>query len=564
VATWYDYDLDNDADLFIGSGPANSPGPDYNFLNKLSETGTADLERITTSPIGTDLQNGQIYNFIDYDNDGDQDGFLTNYTGVNDKFFQNDNGVLSSVQKLITTINQGNNLGNTWGDLDNDGFLDVIVTSDGKTSYYRSNGSGDFESVTTPFTLPGSARGAVLADYDNDGDLDLFVSGLPSVRGLFRNDTQNNNKWAEFKLKGTRSNRSGIGAKIKVKAAINGASVWMTREINAQNSFNSHSEFRTHFGLGTATVIDSVIILWPSGQISRYQNAAVNQIYEVSEPVPSGYLKANFTSNKRSEFDSLTVHFKDVSISDSSMPVNSWEWDFDNDGTIDATDQHPQYTFSEPGSYTVALTISNGSTSKSIIKPGFISVFRIPGTPVLTYAEPAVTDTTIPGNGSIIFRVSAVDTTGYELSYQWFRNNTQVSGDTVYNYVSPSPIERTDTIKVTITNQYNSIERVWQVHIDPLTEVEEIEETFDFYLTQNFPNPFNPSTVIQYSLAQEDFVNLTIYNILGEQAAVLVQENQKAGRYNITFDASGLSNGIYFYKLIAGNNVGIKKMIFLK
>ncbi len=85
-----------------------------------------------------------------------------------------------------------------------------------------------------------------------------------------------------------------------------------------------------------------------------------------------------------------------------------------------------------------------------------------------------------------------------------------------------------------------------------------------FELSQNFPNPFNPSTTIKYSIAEEGFVNLTVFNLLGEKVATLISKNMKPGRYTVDFDANNLSTGIYVYRLDSGKNTSVKKMILMK
>lgn len=86
----------------------------------------------------------------------------------------------------------------------------------------------------------------------------------------------------------------------------------------------------------------------------------------------------------------------------------------------------------------------------------------------------------------------------------------------------------------------------------------------DYMLSQNFPNPFNPSTTIRYHLPEHLLVTIKIFNILGLEVVTLVNEEKPAGRYDVEFDASNLSSGIYFYRLQAGNFVVTKKMIFLR
>ena len=85
-----------------------------------------------------------------------------------------------------------------------------------------------------------------------------------------------------------------------------------------------------------------------------------------------------------------------------------------------------------------------------------------------------------------------------------------------------------------------------------------------FALEQNYPNPFNPSTVIKYSVPVKGFVSLSIFNVLGERVTDLINKEVEAGSYQINFNASNLSSGVYFYKLEAGSFTSIKKMMFIK
>jgi len=86
----------------------------------------------------------------------------------------------------------------------------------------------------------------------------------------------------------------------------------------------------------------------------------------------------------------------------------------------------------------------------------------------------------------------------------------------------------------------------------------------EYYLANNYPNPFNPTTTIEYSTPVTGQVKLTIYNILGEQVGHLVNEIQPAGDHSVTFDASGIASGMYFYQLEGSNFLKSKKMILLK
>jgi len=97
------------------------------------------------------------------------------------------------------------------------------------------------------------------------------------------------------------------------------------------------------------------------------------------------------------------------------------------------------------------------------------------------------------------------------------------------------------------------------------TELEVVIEIFyDFNLEQNYPNPFNPGTSINYSIREKGLVNLKVFDILGKEVAVLINENQGAGNYSVQFNASNLPSGIYFYKITLGNYTATKKLILLK
>lgn len=296
IPVWSDYDLDGDVDLFIGSGPANGNlARDYLFKNLLEETGNPYLERIDTSIIGTDLVDGQVWNWIDYDNDGDMDAYLTNYKAAEpNNLYRNEGNeyfIKTTAQQVGTIVSDlGQGLTNVWGDFDNDGDLDCIVTNDNTaTRYYRNNNNGTFTNVTNLEIITGSGPnyGITSGDYNSDGFLDLYICGTNATKGLYRNDSQNGNSWINIKCVGiggsTGSNFSAIGTKLKAKATINGSPIWQMREVSSQNSFNSMNMLNVHFGFGDAVIIDSLVIIWTKGIKDVYTNVDVNKFYEAVE-----------------------------------------------------------------------------------------------------------------------------------------------------------------------------------------------------------------------------------------------------------------------------------------
>lgn len=85
-----------------------------------------------------------------------------------------------------------------------------------------------------------------------------------------------------------------------------------------------------------------------------------------------------------------------------------------------------------------------------------------------------------------------------------------------------------------------------------------------FILSQNYPNPFNPTTQISYTLPKASTVTLTVYDILGQQRAMLVNEKQEAGEHSVSWNALNIPSGVYFYRIVAGNFVQTKKMVLMK
>ena len=289
---WSDYDMDGDLDLFIGSGPAsNFVAPDYIYKNLLTENGVVSFERITTGAFATDNADGQVFNIIDYDNDGDFDIHRTNWSGAaglanrRNDLYRNDSGTYVEITTGTIVTDQQISLAGLWEDFDNDGDLDCYVANSGQDKFYTNNNDGTFTSTLAGAIGIGSLvhTGASAGDYDNDGDLDIFAVGKNSERTLFRNDNANGNGWIKIKLIGDISNTDAIGSKVRVKANINGTDVWQIREISTQNSFLGHSSIIVHFGLGDASQIDSLEVLWTSGIVTILENVTINQYMEIVE-----------------------------------------------------------------------------------------------------------------------------------------------------------------------------------------------------------------------------------------------------------------------------------------
>jgi len=295
-----DYDNDGDQDLYV----ANDQDPNFLFQNqgsgKFEET--ALLSGVSYSDMGKE-EAGMGTIFGDYDNDGLLDLTVSNFQKETNTLYHNEgSGFFADVTTLagigeITYSYLG------WGiaffDYNNDGYKDIFVANghvldnitdiDRSTTYpqrnllFRNLGDGTFEDVSNQsgsgLTLQKVSRTVALGDYDNDGDLDILVTNWNQTADLLRNEGGNLNNWIQINVVGTKSNKSGIGTRIKLVAG----NLKQYQEVQSGGSYLAFSDLRTHFGVGNAKRIDLVEILWPSGHIDKYKDLAVNHRFIATE-----------------------------------------------------------------------------------------------------------------------------------------------------------------------------------------------------------------------------------------------------------------------------------------
>jgi enediyne biosynthesis protein E4 len=152
-------------------------------------------------------------------------------------------------------------------------------------SVFRNLGNGQFEDVSvfagSDFIEPAPHRGLAYGDLNNDGRMDLVVTALGAPVKLFRNVTQTRNHWILLKLVGTKSNRMGIGARIRIKTD-DGRMLY--NEATTSTGYAASSDPRVHFGLGSSRVMKEVEIRWPSGIRQLLHDVTADRVFEVTEP----------------------------------------------------------------------------------------------------------------------------------------------------------------------------------------------------------------------------------------------------------------------------------------
>ncbi len=192
-------------------------------------------------------------------------------------------------------VSQANAQYVSWGsgvyDFDNDGLLDVLIFHGGlihlipqEHTVFRGLGDDRFKDVSETsgavINERTVARGACFADYDNDGKVDAFLVNLGAKGKLVHNVSTNTGHWLAIQLRGTKSNRDGIGARVEVFA---GGKRELQERV-AGSGYLSQNEARLHFGLGTATSADKIIVRWPSGREQTLEHVSADRVLTVEEP----------------------------------------------------------------------------------------------------------------------------------------------------------------------------------------------------------------------------------------------------------------------------------------
>jgi len=291
-----DYDGDGLTDVFV----TNDKLPNFLFHNlgngRFAEVA---LEVGAAMPDDGRSVSGMGTDFRDYDNDGHPDIVVAALSGETFPLFHNDGkgAFLDWTHRSrlgpLTHQLSGWSLGLV--DFNNDGWKDLFTANSHvndtveqfeatkyelANSVFANSGDGTFRNVSADsgadFQRPRVHRGAAFADFDNDGKIDAVVTAIGAPAELWKNASPGENTWLTIQLTGTRSNRDGIGARVRI------GNQW--NEMTANVGYASSSHAGIHFGLGKVRTVERVEIRWPSGIQQLLTGISVNQVLHVTEP----------------------------------------------------------------------------------------------------------------------------------------------------------------------------------------------------------------------------------------------------------------------------------------
>jgi hypothetical protein len=521
----------------------------------------------------------------DYDNDGDLDILLTGgATVLISRIYRNDSGTFTNIDAGLEPVYQGSV---AWGDYDNDGDLDILLTgwcSDGDyiSSIYRNDLSADGQErvfLDINAGLIGVGYSSVAwGDYDNDGDLDVLLTGVDmsarTISRIYRNDPSADGLDRVF----TDINAGLIGVKLGSAAwgdydkdgdldiLLSGyaSDGYYISKIYRNNSVVSNTAPFSPDGLSSTISADSLSFFWnkasdnetPQDGLS-YNLIIGNAEYDVFMKSPMADINNGYRTipafGNAGQLTSWTYQTQGLFSFFQVIPPDYWgvqAIDHSFAGSALVTD-----SINIPVSYLPTL-------NNNIMQPTDLLYWQIQmGDSVTSYQVQIDED-------SLFNSCEVNDTLNVSISGSGYyyaiplqdlaRGDVLVAGTKYYWRIKPN---YTFGLPTAFTKPAPSFHYMFVTDIDE-SAGKTIPEKFALH--QNYPNPFNPVTTIGFSIARTEHVNLTIFNVKGQEMMTLVDESMAPGSYKAQIDARTWPSGLYFYQLTAGGKQMVKRMILMK
>lgn len=365
-SVWTDFDNDGDLDLYIAKcrQGVNNPSDPRRINALFVNDGNGNFtEAAGDYGLKIGAQSWTV-DFADIDNDGDLDCFITNHD-VPSMLLENDGfGNFTDITAGSGLEIGGLPIQGVMRDFDNDGFVDILVAGT-QHFLFLNNGDKTFTKVPAPFS-PQQMESFAIGDLNHDGFLDIYggyanVYTNPSnIDDVLWMNQGNDNNFVAITLTGVESNRNGIGARIE----LHGPWGIQIREVRAGESYGIVNTFTQHFGLGTSTGIDSLVVKWPSGNIDVLVDPEINQFIQLTE---NGCISPAVSIAA----DGPLTFCSGESVTLSATPgYNQYTWS--GGGTTD------EIVVTEAGTYSVVVIDENGCEGNALSITVVVDPIQIP------------------------------------------------------------------------------------------------------------------------------------------------------------------------------------------
>ncbi len=310
------------------------------------------------------------------------------------------------------------------------------------------------------------------------------------------------------------------------------------------------------------TYFDSWTSFMPEDQvILEAQQAMATDAYDFLMSVTVDTLMvANFVADDTEPSPSRAVQFTDMTLHGPA----SYNWDFENDGVYDSQEQNPAHAYGAEGTFSVKMTAYNDGDSVSVVFEDYITVVN--HEPVVLTIIPEMQEIYVYPNEEIEFAVEATDEDGDSLFYEWYLDGELYADSTAS--VQAQFTEMCEyTMQCVISDGFEAAQVNWSIIVSNATDDPSAPE-YSWCLT-NYPNPFNPSTTVTFSLKHDSRARLEVYDVRGRKVRTLANERYAAGQHQVVWngtDAHGeeVASGVYLLKLATDEKEIVSKALLVK